>query len=71
MKLAQIQSAILCSSLLLGITPVLAAYKVIILQVQLNSALTQLTITGHGFTAGDKVSLGTSDISTRIRRMTH
>jgi len=58
MKPAKITAAILCSSIVFGATAALAN-QLIISQVQLNSALTQMTITGQGFAKGDKVTLGT------------
>jgi len=67
MKLAQIPSAILWSSLLLGAAaaPASASERVVISQVQLNSSLTQMTITGQGFAAGEKVTLGSSNITSQ------
>jgi hypothetical protein len=66
MKPAKITSAILCSSLLLGTTAARAVpSQLIVSQVQLNSALTQMTITGQGFAAGDHVTLGTSDVTSQ------
>src|ERR1700730_6223877 len=65
MKPAQITSAILCSSLLLGTTAALADSGLIISQVQLNSALTQMTITGNGFAAGEKVILASMNITSK------
>ena len=64
MKPTQITSAILCSSLLLGTTAALADFSYIS-QVQLNSALTQMTITGKGFAAGEKVILGSMNITSQ------
>jgi len=66
MKLTKIPAATLCSSLLLGTTAASAsAAPVLISQVELNSALTKLTITGQGFAAGDKVTLGTRNITSQ------
>jgi hypothetical protein len=66
MKPAQIPAAILCASLLLGTTAAMAvSSQLIISNVQLNSALTQMTITGQGFAAGDTVSLGNSPITSQ------
>ena len=64
MKPAQILSAILWSSLL----PVTAAApasasNVTIFGARLNSALTQLTIVGQGFAAGDMVTFGGGDVT--------
>ncbi len=55
MKLAQIPSAILWSSLLL-VTAAAPAYALnkTIFSAQLNSALTQLTLLGQGFAATDR-----------------
>jgi hypothetical protein len=70
MKPTKIPAAILCSSLLLGTTTAPASAsddgrRVVISQVQLNSALTQMTITGQGFAAGEKVTLGTTNITSQ------
>ena len=64
MKLAQIPSAILWSSLLLVTAAAPAsASNITIFSAQLNSALTQLTIYGQGFAAGDKVTFGAGDVT--------
>jgi hypothetical protein len=67
MKLMKIPAAILCSSLLLGTTAALATPSVIIIitQVQLDSTLKVLTITGQGFATGDKVSFANIDITSQ------
>jgi hypothetical protein len=64
MKLAQIPSAILWSSLLLvtAAAPASALNKTIF-AVQINSALTQLTIFGQGFAANDIVSYGANNVT--------
>ena len=59
MKPAQILSAILWSSLLLGTAAAPAsASNVTIFKVHINSSQTQLKIKGQGFTTGGKVTLG-------------
>jgi hypothetical protein len=63
MKLAQIPSAILCSSMLLVTAAAPASANITIFAAQFNSALTQLTIYGQGFAAGDKVTFGAGDIT--------
>src|SRR5580704_6913396 len=66
MRPTKIPAAILCSSLLLGTTAALATPSVIIIkQVQLDSALKVLTITGQGFVTGEKVSLANTDITSQ------
>jgi hypothetical protein len=65
MKPTQITSAILCSSLLLGTTAARADSGPVISQVQLNSALTQMTITGRGFAVGEKVILASMNITSQ------
>jgi hypothetical protein len=66
MKSTQIQSAILWSGLLLSTAAVPAyAVSIVIFSVQTDSARTHLTINGQGFSTGDKVSLGLTDISTQ------
>jgi hypothetical protein len=66
MKPTKIPAAILCSSLLLGATAALAdSGQFLISNVQLDSALKVLTITGQGFATGEKVSLANIDITSQ------